>query len=232
MMMDTSNPLFSQVAIFARCLEERQQRQEQTQRQVADQKDEALARRQGVLGRQQRTQEVKLPTPEKRTTRRMQRQMDNAKQTESGQQPKEQVVAPKKPAVDEEKLYLVDPDHRAPIQIPDKVLDQIADKAITRSKRLAKQARKNIEKELNNVLFQQLNKLEMKFEYLRKFWTLFEQEKMDVQMAREECLAERVALSALKSSNTNAMPSEMERNLWQNQFSQGNQLLEQINPPK
>lgn len=54
---------------------------------------------------------------------------------------------------------------------------------------------------MNSIIYEQLQKVEMKFEYIRKFWGLFQLEKNDIQMQREECLAERVALSALKSGN-------------------------------
>lgn len=101
--------------------------------------------------------------------------------------------------VEEDKIYLIEPKDRHDIQIPDEVLDRVTEKAISRAKHLASQTRKQMEKEINNVLFSQLQKLEMKFEYLRKFKQLFEQEKKDIQMIREECLAERVALSALKT---------------------------------
>jgi len=46
-------------------------------------------------------------------------------------------------------------------------------------------------------------------------------------MIREECLAERVALSALKSGIS--FGPEIESQLWKNQFASGNQLLEFIN---
>lgn len=46
-------------------------------------------------------------------------------------------------------------------------------------------------------------------------------------MARQECLAERVAISCLKSGNINSKNTE--RELWQNQFASTNLMLEQIN---
>ena len=103
--------------------------------------------------------------------------------------------------INEDQLYLIHPQSRSEPAIPDEVLDKITAKAIGRSKRLAKAARKDIEAEMNSIIYEQLQKVEMKFEYIRKFWGLFELEKNDIQMQREECLAERVALSALKSGN-------------------------------
>ena len=70
----------------------------------------------------------------------------------------------------DDQIYLIEPSNRAQLSIPDQVLDKIADKAILRSKRLAKRARKEIELELNKVVFEQMQKLEMKFDYLRQFW--------------------------------------------------------------
>ena len=119
-----------------------------------------------------------------------------------------------KPAIDEDKIYLIDPKDRQEIQIPDEVLDRVTEKAISRAKHLAKRTRKQMEKEVNNVLFSQLQKLEIKFEFLRKFKQLYEQEKKDIQMIREECLAERVALSALKSQSAFPITDSSERNMW------------------
>jgi len=64
----------------------------------------------------------------------------------------------------------VDPGSRAEPALPDAVLDKITDKAITKSKRLAKIARKEIEQELNKIIFEQLQKVELKFEFIQKFW--------------------------------------------------------------
>ena len=157
------------------------------------------------------TEPQKQHTPEKRTTRRMQRQIKEKKNTDEPETKHEEV----KQTIDEDKLYLIDPQDRGDIQIPEEVLDSVAEKAIQRAKTNAKRAKKQMEKELNNVLFCQLQKLEMKFEYLKKFKQLYDHELQDIRMIREECLAERVALSALKSQN---QPTE-EKSLWQNQFA-------------
>ena len=124
------------------------------------------------------------------------------------------------PEKSDEQLYLIEPTQRSDPSIPDEVLDKIAGKAISRSKRLAKRARKEIEAEMNKIIFEQMQKLEMKFDYLRQFWQLIEGEKKDLQIAREESLAERVALSALKSGNYRNNES-IEKSLWQNQFASG-----------
>jgi hypothetical protein len=107
----------------------------------------------------------------------------------------------------------VDPGSRAEPALPDAVLDKITDKAINKSKRLAKIARKEIEQELNKIIFEQLQKVELKFEFIQKFWSQAELEKNDIQMQREECLAERVALSALKSGDYKHN-QDLEKHLW------------------
>lgn len=71
-MMDTTNPLFSQVAIFAKCLEERQSRLEQYQ--VTDIGKKLIGGIQVDSRGIGATEPVQPPTPEKRTTRRMQRE--------------------------------------------------------------------------------------------------------------------------------------------------------------
>ena len=41
---------------------------------------------------------------------------------------------------------------------------------------MAKRARKQIEKEMNKIVFEQPQKVELKFDHLRNFWKLFEYE--------------------------------------------------------
>ena len=95
-------------------------------------------------------------------------------------------------------------------------MDKITEKAINRSKKLAKRTKKAIEKELNKIIFEQLSKLELKFDHLSNFWSLYELEKKDLDMVREECIAERVALSTLKSGQF--ANQKQEKTLWKNQF--------------
>jgi hypothetical protein len=52
---------------------------------------------------------------------------------------------------------------------------------------------------LNIALNAQLKKLEHKVKFLREFWQNFELEKRDLTLLKEEALAERAALSILKS---------------------------------
>lgn len=206
-LMDTSNPLFSQVAIFARCLEERenkiQEKLLQQQQQSLENQEGMHLKRSGVLSRGfDQAHAPTLPVIEKRTTRRMRQQMKQEKPAvASGTSAGDDTKAKIEQVINEDQLYLIHPQSRSEPAIPDEVLDKITAKAIGRSKRLAKAARKDIEAEMNSIIYEQLQKVEMKFEYIRKFWGLFELEKNDIQMQREECLAERVALSALKSGN-------------------------------
>ena len=89
-------------------------------------------------------------------------------------------AAKKEQSINEDKLYLIEPSSRTEPAIPDEILDKIATKAIGRSKRLAKAARKDTEAELNKIIYEQLQKVEMKFEYIRKIWGLFQLEKNDI----------------------------------------------------
>ena len=84
----------------------------------------------------------------------------------------------------------------------------IEEKAATKSKRLAKQSRKDIERELDNVIYHQMKKLEHKAKFLREFWTSFELDKKDMELSREELLAERVALSVIRSGETKGTQTE------------------------
>ena len=68
--------------------------------------------------------------------------------------------------VNEDQIYLIDPANRAEPALPDEILDKITEKAITKSKRLVKQAKKEIEAEMNKIIFEQLQKIELKFEFI------------------------------------------------------------------
>lgn len=52
---------------------------------------------------------------------------------------------------------------------------------------------------MNLILYNQLQKLEHKSQFLREFWKSFELEMADIEVVKEETLAERVCLSVLKS---------------------------------
>lgn len=130
---------------------------------------------------------------------------------------------PEKP-VDEEQIYLTEPAKRSSPAIPDEVLDKITEKAINRSRKLAKRTRKAIEKQMNKILLEQLSKLELKFDHLSNFWNLYDLEKRDLEIVREECIAERVALSTLKSGQN----QDKEKTLWRNQFAGAQDMLEHV----
>ena len=101
--------------------------------------------------------------------------------------------------LDENKLYLIPPTERTEPALPDHILDLITNKTIKKSKRLAKLARKEIEKDLNSVIFTQLEKVEDKFRLLKNFWELSKIQQDSLNQLKEECLAERVFLTALKT---------------------------------
>ncbi len=62
-----------------------------------------------------------------------------------------------------------------------------------------------------------MRKLEHKAHFLRQFWSAFELERRDLYLAREELLAERVALSVLRSGEVKG--SQAEKVLSGNEFS-------------
>jgi hypothetical protein len=76
---------------------------------------------------------------------------------------------------------------------------QIVDKTRECSRRLAKAKRKEIERELDNTIYLQMRKLEHKAQFMKQFWQAFDLERRDLYLAREELMAERVALSVLRS---------------------------------
>jgi len=53
-----------------------------------------------------------------------------------------------------------------------------------------------------------MKKLEHKAKFLREFWTSFELDKKDMELSREELLAERVALSVIRSGETKGTQTE------------------------
>lgn len=103
---------------------------------------------------------------------------------------------------------------------------QIVEKTKERSKRLAKAARKEIESCLDDILYQQMRKLEHKSAFLRQFWSGFETEKREIKLGKEELLAERVALSVLRGGDLKGTSAE--RVLSGNEFSALTSTLRQL----
>jgi len=65
-----------------------------------------------------------------------------------------------------------------------------------------------VERELDNAIYHQMRKLEYKAQFMRQFWQAFELERRDLYLAREELMAERVALSVLRSGELKGAPAE------------------------
>ena len=78
---------------------------------------------------------------EKRTRRQKKAVADNPQQ----EQPQ--------PVVNDSDLFLIDPSKKSQGQLSEEILDKIASKAIKKCKRLAKQKRKQIENEMNKIIF-------------------------------------------------------------------------------
>jgi len=70
---------------------------------------------------------------------------------------------------------------------------KIVDKTRARSLKLARKARKSIESNLDDILYQQMKKLEHKAKFLRQYWQGFDSERRELKLAKEELLAERFA---------------------------------------
>jgi SWIRM-associated region 1 len=113
-------------------------------------------------------------------------------------------------------IYLI-PQNKAEACLSKETMLQIVEKTKQRSRRLVKAARKEIESCLDDVIYQQMRKLEHKATFLRQFWTCFESEKRELKLGKEELLAERVALSVLRGGELKGTPAE--RILSGNEFS-------------
>lgn len=72
---------------------------------------------------------------------------------------------------------------------------------------MVKEKRKEIEGMVNQALYAQLAKLEHKMKFLREYWNIFGIEKRDLNLVKEEALAERLALSLIKSGKVKGVPS-------------------------
>jgi hypothetical protein len=62
-----------------------------------------------------------------------------------------------------------------------------------------------------------MKKLGEKASFLREFWTCFESDRRDMQLVKEELVAERVALSVLKSGEVKG--AQVEKVLLGNELS-------------
>ncbi len=105
---------------------------------------------------------------------------------------------------------------------------QIVEKTRETSKRLIKAKRKEMERELDNAIYLQMRKLEHKAKFMRQFWQAFELERKDLYLAREEIMAERVALSVLRSGELKGAPAE--KILSGNEFSTLTSTMRQLTP--
>lgn len=71
-----------------------------------------------------------------------------------------------------------------------------------------------------------MRKIEHKAKFMREFWKCFDLEKKDMSMVREELLAERVALSVMRSGE--AKGSQAEKVLGGNELSALTSTLREI----
>ena len=55
---------------------------------------------------------------------------------------------------------------------------------------------------LNDVIYQQMKKLKAQSEFITQFHEIYELQEQELAMAKEECLAERVAITMLKADVT------------------------------
>jgi hypothetical protein len=78
---------------------------------------------------------------------------------------------------------------------------------------------------MNHILQVQLQKLEHKTKFLRQFWKSFELDMEDVSMIKEEAIAERAALSVLKSGE--AKGTSVEKVLIANEFLASSELMKE-----
>ena len=100
------------------------------------------------------------------------------------------------------------PPARAEACLSKETLLAVEQKAQDRARRLGKRARKAIERELDSAIYYQMKKLEHKARFLREFWSSFDLDKRDMELTREELLAERVALSVIRSGETKGTQAE------------------------
>lgn len=83
----------------------------------------------------------------------------------------------------------------------DEQLKTIETKIKSRAEALAKEKKKEMEKQLNEIIFQQMQKLRAWSDFVRDFNQTYELQAAEIDTIREEILAERVAISIKKSLN-------------------------------
>ncbi|CDW80830.1 swi snf and rsc complex subunit ssr2 [Stylonychia lemnae] len=215
---DCSNPLLSQLAIFAKSLEyiDKIPTQAQLEQEKKSTIELDLIKTEHI---QQETSQPHQQEPERRTTRKQQA-AKKKEQQQVNQQTNQKVHE------DLGDLYLI-PHSKSQACMTKEVLQKICETAKEKSKRLAKQKRKEIEGQLNLAIYYQQQKLEQKAKFLRDFWKIFEVEQNDLALIKEESLAERVALSVLKSGEIKG--TQAERILASNEFTASNQQIRQLN---
>ena len=79
---------------------------------------------------------------------------------------------------------------------------------------------------MDNIIYDQMKKVESKAQFIRQFWQAFEMEKSDIQRVREEVISERVALTVLRSGDVKG--SQTEKVLNGNELSSMNSTMRKI----
>lgn len=100
------------------------------------------------------------------------------------------------------------------------------EKTKSRARDLADETRREIESHLDDVIYYQMRKLEKKSHFLRQYWSNFDLERRGLHLTREELLAERVALTVLRSGEVKGTSAE--KVLTGNEFSIINSTLKAI----
>ena len=80
-------------------------------------------------------------------------------------------------------------------------LQKIKEKTKAKAKFLSKEKETEIENLLNQVIYDQMKKLKAQSEFISSFNEVYALQEEELNLAKEECLAERVAITMLKADN-------------------------------
>lgn len=80
-------------------------------------------------------------------------------------------------------------------------LSKIEEKIRRRAQKLAAQKKQEIESLMNEVLLEQMKKLDALTEFAQDFHELYDLQEGEIDCLKEQCLAERVATTAIKQGS-------------------------------
>ena len=84
---------------------------------------------------------------------------------------------------------------------------------------MAKEKRDEMEDLLNDIIYQQMKKIREQSAFIREFEGIYELQEEELLIMKEECLAERIAITKIKANGNKNIANESIRVCEENEFA-------------